>query len=142
MFSQSSTFFLVNIIRRIAGQLRSIILLHFGLITFRIHYRKTVDPLIFMVLGPGGRDHKSQNQYYLSLETPGHSKIIQEKIPNIFKHMSWGNLRTGDYVIVLEMRVPHILKIVIKHLVFGIFKVLKLSNFELEDGHFETFSFK
>ena len=66
--------FMVNILKRIAGKLRRIILLHLGLITFRFHDWKTLKPLFVMVLGPGGRDHDSQNQYYLSLETPGHSK--------------------------------------------------------------------
>ena len=31
---------IVNIIRRIAGKLRRIILLHFGLVAFRLHYRR------------------------------------------------------------------------------------------------------
>ena len=32
------------------------------------------NPQFVMVLGPGGRDHDSQDQYDLSLEKPGHSK--------------------------------------------------------------------
>ena len=54
--------FRVNIIERIAQKLRIMVLLHFGLVTFRIRsgMRK---PIIFMVFGPGG-----------SLETPGYSK--------------------------------------------------------------------
>ena len=63
-----------NIIGRIARELRRIILFHLGLVTFRFHHWKTPKPLIFMVLGTGGGDHDSRNQYVLSLETPGHSK--------------------------------------------------------------------
>ena len=32
-----------------------------------------------MVFGPSGRDHDSQNQYYLSFETPRRLKIIKLK---------------------------------------------------------------
>ena len=35
-------------IKRIAQKLRRIILLHIGLVTFRIHYWKTRKPVIFM----------------------------------------------------------------------------------------------
>ena len=65
---------MVNIIKRIAGKLRRIILLHFGLVTCRFHYWETLKPFMFMDFGPSGRDHDSQNQYDLSLEAPGHSK--------------------------------------------------------------------
>ena len=43
---------------------------------FSIHYWKTPNPLIFMVLGPGGRDHDSQNQLFSTLETP---RVLQNK---------------------------------------------------------------
>ena len=54
-------------------QLRRIILLHFALIAFRIHFWKRPKTNIFMVLGLGGRGHDSQHQYFfISLGTPGH----------------------------------------------------------------------
>ena len=62
--------FTVNIIKRLTEMVRRMILLHFGLMTFRIHYWKTRKPLIFMVLGPGGHDHDSQNQLFLILKAP------------------------------------------------------------------------
>ena len=65
---------IVNIIIRIAGKLRRIILLHFGPVTFRINFRKTRKPFIFMVLGPAGLDHGSPNQVFLILETPRYLK--------------------------------------------------------------------
>ena len=37
-----------------------------------------------MVSGPGGRVYDSQNQYYLALETPGHSKQFKNKSQIIF----------------------------------------------------------
>ena len=66
--------FIVDIIKRIAPKLRRTILLHFGLVTFRFHFGETRKPIIFTVFGLGGRDHDSQNQYHLSLETPGYFK--------------------------------------------------------------------
>ena len=65
------TIFIVNMFTRIAPKLRTIILLRFRLRTFRIQYWRTPKPNIFKVLEPSGRDHDPQNQYYLSLETPG-----------------------------------------------------------------------
>ena len=52
-------FSIVNIIKRIARKLRRTILRHFGLVTFRIHFRKTRKPITFMVCGPSGREHDS-----------------------------------------------------------------------------------
>ena len=62
---------IVNCIKRLAEKLRRIILVHFGLITFGINFRKTRKLIIVMVFGPGGRDHDFQNQLYLILGT-GH----------------------------------------------------------------------
>ena len=65
--------YIVHIIEIVARKLRRIILFHSGLVTFRfLHWN--LHPLIFKVLGPGGRDHDCQHQYYLSSHTPGHSK--------------------------------------------------------------------
>ena len=66
--------FSLDMIERLAQNLRRIILLPFGLVTFRIHFRKPPKPFIFIVFVLSGRDHDSQNQYYLSVETPRHSK--------------------------------------------------------------------
>ena len=66
--------FNVNIIKRLTQKLHRMILLHVGLVTFRIHFRETRKPFIVMVFGPSRRDHDSQNQYYWSLETPNDSK--------------------------------------------------------------------
>ena len=49
--------FILHIKKRIAPKLCRIILLHFGLVTFRIHFRKTRKTYMFMVFGPSGRDH-------------------------------------------------------------------------------------
>ena len=57
----------VNIMKRIAQQLRIIIWLHFGLVSYRIQFRKTQKPCIFMFFGFGGRDHDSPKQYYFYL---------------------------------------------------------------------------
>ena len=78
--------FTVNIIKRLAQKLLRIIRPHFGLVTFKIHFRKTRKPIMFMVFGLGGRDHDSQNQYYLSWDAPEYSKIVQEKTRIIFEN--------------------------------------------------------
>ena len=54
---------IVDIIERIAQKLRIIILLHFGLGTFRIHFGKTQQVIMFMVFGLSGRVYDSQNQF-------------------------------------------------------------------------------
>ena len=78
-FNYLGTIWIVNVIIRIARKLHRIILPHSGLVSFRFHHWKYPTSLTFMVLGPGGRDHDSQNQYDLSLETPGHSKESKHK---------------------------------------------------------------
>ena len=39
-----------------------------------------------MVFGPSGGDHESQNQYYVSLETPGYIKKTKNKNRIIFQN--------------------------------------------------------
>ena len=56
---------------RLAVEARWRIPLHSGLGTSRIPYWKTLKVSILMVLGSDGRGHDSQNQCYVSLETPG-----------------------------------------------------------------------
>ena len=70
---------IVNCIERWAHKLRRIILLHFELIASKIHFRKTENPLMFMVFGPSGCDHDSPNQLCLTLAhgmTPNNSRRI------------------------------------------------------------------
>ena len=74
--------------QRIAPKLRRIILLDFGLVTFRFHFGKIRKPVIFMIFGPGGRVHDSQNQLLKSLETP----TIQETNDSV-RNLFFGNLK-------------------------------------------------
>ena len=73
---------------KISQKLRIIILLHLGLETCRPHYWKTLKPLIFPVLGPGGRDHDSQNQLFLIW---GAARYLRKskKIPNHLNILVW-----------------------------------------------------
>ena len=59
--------------KRLARKLRRIMLLHFGLVTFRFHFGETRKPIISMVFGPSGRDHDAQNQLLSTLDTPNDS---------------------------------------------------------------------
>ena len=61
---------IVNFVERVARKLRRIVLFRFGLMNFMIHFRETRKPIIFMVFGPSGCDHDSQNQLFFILETP------------------------------------------------------------------------
>ena len=70
----SGVMFMINLNKRAAQKLRSILLLHFGLVTFRFHFRKTRKPFIFMIVGPGGHDYDSENKHCSSLDTPRDSK--------------------------------------------------------------------
>ena len=47
--------------KRVARKLRRIILLHFGLVTFNIHFPKIRKVLMFMIFGPSERDHDFPN---------------------------------------------------------------------------------
>ena len=66
--------FMVNTGKRIAGKLCRIILLHFGLVTFRFHYWKTLKHFHFHDFRILRRVHDSQNQLFSFCETPGDLK--------------------------------------------------------------------
>ena len=88
--------FSCNYYKRLAQELRRIILLHFGLVSFRIHSGKTLKPFIFMILGPRGLDHDPQNQVFLILETPRYGNESQEN-PKSFKNMFfWKSQQSGN----------------------------------------------
>ena len=113
--------FTVDIMNRITGKLRRILLLDFGLITFKIHYWKTRKHLMFMVSGPGGRDHDSKNQLILILKSPRNSKTllkIQEN-PNTFQKNIFLEIRESTNVNISKMCVPTIPKLeFLEHLNF------------------------
>ena len=57
--------FIISFIKGKASKLHRIIMLHFGLVSFRIRVvMKIRKSFMFMVLGPSGHDHDSQNQLY------------------------------------------------------------------------------
>ena len=66
------------------------ILLHFGEIVFRIHFRKTLKPIIFTVFRASGHDHDSKNQYDLSLETPNDCKLLKKNRKPCMRHLIYG----------------------------------------------------
>ena len=73
------------------------ILLHCEQITFRFHFPNIRNILIFMIVGPSGRDHDSENQLYLTLETPTTFKQFKKHLEAFWKtnHVS-GNLNISD----------------------------------------------
>ena len=80
------TIFMVNIKRRYGPKLHRIMLLHFGLVAFRLSsWEKPNNPHVHD-FGISGRVHDSKNQQYVSLATPGHSKQFH-KHSDVFKHM-------------------------------------------------------
>ena len=64
MWGVCGVLFTVNFDKRVAQKLRRIILLRFGLISFRFHFGNTRKSCIFFVFGLSGRDHDSQNQLF------------------------------------------------------------------------------
>ena len=82
---------------KIARKLRRIILLHFGLLTLWIHDWKARKHFISMVLGPGGRDHDSQNQLFLIWETPRCFKNFKKLIS--FPKRWFGEIREFQYIL-------------------------------------------
>ena len=74
----------VSFKKRLARKLCRIILLYFGLITFRFHFRKTRKPFIVMDFEPSGHDHGPQNLLYLTLDRPNYSKEFENKSPIMF----------------------------------------------------------
>ena len=85
--------FIVNIMKRIVQKLCRTILLHFGLVFFRIHFGKTKKVTISMFFGFGGLAHDSPNQCYSSLETPGYSKWFKKNPESFLLNILFGNLR-------------------------------------------------
>ena len=64
---------------------RRIILLHFVLVTVRVHFGKTQKPFMFMVFGPSGHDYDSQNQLFYfrrHQDTPSSSRKIAHHLSN------------------------------------------------------------
>ena len=89
--------FIINFIAQRIGQtLRRIILLHLGLVTFRIHFRKIRKPFIFMVFGPSGRDHDSQNQLYLILGTPRYFNKSEKHTSSLLQIIILGNIKSFE----------------------------------------------
>ena len=62
--SRGGGIFTLHFTKGIAQKLHGIILLHFGLVAFRIHFRKTRKRFMFMVFGLGGSGHDSLNQLF------------------------------------------------------------------------------
>ena len=69
---------IVNVKKRVARKLHQIILLHFGLVSFRFHFGETRQPIISMAFGPSGRVHDSQHQLFFIFGDTDIRQIIQE----------------------------------------------------------------
>ena len=81
----------INVKKRVAQKLRIIILLHFGLITFRIHFGKTPNPSFscFSDLADVTMTPKTNIIYlWRHQDTPNNSR----RIPNHFLNIIVGNV--------------------------------------------------
>ena len=78
------TIFMVNLWERYAQELRWIIVLHFGLVTFRFAYGKDRKPLISMISGFSDVSLAPKTNY-LCLETPGYLKYSKKKLNQFWK---------------------------------------------------------
>ena len=75
--------FTVTFANRVARKFRRIILLYFGLITFRFHFGKAWKPFVFMIFGFLDVFMTPPNQFFLTLETPGLLKKQQKNCREI-----------------------------------------------------------
>ena len=82
--------FIVNI-KRIAGKLRTIILLHLGLVTLRFHYWKTLKTLICMISGFSDVSMTPQTNI-LSLETTGYFNNSKKNPNSLLKYILFLNI--------------------------------------------------
>ena len=85
---------MAHIWKKLARKLHRIILFHFGLVTFRIHFGKDRAVIILMVFGPSGRDHDSQTNYsYLwrHQDTPKNPRTNPNHIQKI---LFWGHSKS------------------------------------------------
>ena len=82
------TLLIIKIWKRIARKLCIIIFLQFRLVTFGIHFRKTWKVIDLLVFGPSGRDHNSQNQYFIFGDTEILQIIQGTQSPSQFEQIS------------------------------------------------------
>ena len=79
-------FFVLNFENRVARKLRRLILLHFGLLTFRFHFGKPEN----LSFHP---DHAFPYQLRVTLETPNDSQQLKDNYHTISQNTVFGHLR-------------------------------------------------
>ena len=77
------------LLKEFARKLHICILLHFGLVTFRIDLGTSQTPFNFMVFKLGGRVHGPQNQLSVSLETPRYLNKIKNSPRSCLKTINF-----------------------------------------------------
>ena len=82
-----------NFNNSVSPKLRSIILLHFGPVTFRFTIPKTRQLLTFMILGITGRDHDPQKPLFWILDPQFYSEYFKKRNHlNIYCYWKYGKL--------------------------------------------------
>ena len=76
--------FLVNMIKRIAGKLRRIILLHFGLVTFRFHYGEPPEKIVLAMISGFLDVFMTPQTKYVNFGDPNSLQKDQETSRNVF----------------------------------------------------------
>ena len=93
--------FIVNFEKRVAQKLRRIILLHFGLVTFRIHFGRTRKPLVFVILDLVDMSMAPKTNYLklwrhqITPNNPRKSRIISNRF--FWKSQNIGNPNNWNY---------------------------------------------
>ena len=79
--------FIADSIKRITQKLRRIILLHLGLITFRIHFRKTRKPRMCMFFSLADVTMTPKTKICVILDTPSYHKRDKKSDNNLSKYI-------------------------------------------------------
>ena len=106
--------FMVNIWKRHGQKLRRIVLLHFGLVTFRFHYGRDWKPLVFMISGSRTCPWLPNPIWFIFGDTripqsiQGNSIIIFENIMfgnlTVLKIPKFENVRKGGHRLIMKIR--------------------------------------
>ena len=82
--------------KKIAQKLRRIILLHFRVLTFWIHFGKTRKVIVFMFVGLGGREHDSKTYIIYPWGHQDTSNNLRKTQDHFRKQICWGILKISE----------------------------------------------
>ena len=97
-------FFAVNCKKKVARKLHGIILLHFGLIIFRIHFWKTRKPFIFMIFRFSDVTMSPKTNYFKVWRHQTTHNSSRKNSESFLKNVVWGNLKRFGHMKFWKLR--------------------------------------